>query len=72
MRIVVTLLVASCCIALASGNVNAVTVDTLTYEGMAYNCASILTEVPIMYRQAKMTARGITVQQEQEENQRGK
>ena len=73
MRIVITLLVASCCIALASGNVNAVTADTLTWEGMAYNRASILTEVPMMYRslQAKMTVRGIAVQQELEENQRG-
>ena len=73
MRIVIALLVASCCIALASGNVNAVTADILTCEGMVYSRASILTEVPMMYQslKAKMTARGMTVQQEQEENQRG-
>jgi hypothetical protein len=40
---------------------------------MVYSRASILTEVPMMYQslKAKMTARGMTVQQEQEENQRG-
>ena len=73
MRIVITLLVASCCIALASGNVNAVTADILNCEGMVYSRASILTEAPMMYQslKAKMTPRGMTVQQEQEENQRG-
>ena len=73
MRIVVTLPVASCYVARASGNVNAETADILTCEGMVYSRASILTEVPMMYQslKAKMTARGMTVQQEQEENQRG-
>ena len=68
MRIVITLLVASCCIALASGNVNAVTADILTCEGMVYSRASILTEAPMMHQslKAKMTAR-----QEREENRRG-
>jgi hypothetical protein len=47
MRTVATLLVASCCIALTSGNVNAVTADTLACEAMVHECASILTEVPV-------------------------
>jgi hypothetical protein len=51
--IVLTLLVASCCIALTSGNVNAVTADILTGEGMAYNRASRLAEVPAMYQSLK-------------------
>jgi hypothetical protein len=40
---------------------------------MVYSRASILTEVPMMYqsREAKMTALGVTVQQEQEENKGG-
>jgi hypothetical protein len=59
MRIVVRLPVASCCVARASGNVNAVTADILTREGMARNRASILIE-------AKMTVR-----REREENRRG-
>ena len=53
MRIVITLLVASCFIALASGNVNAVTADILTGEGMAYNRAWRLAEVPAMYQGLK-------------------
>ena len=64
----VTLLVASCCIALASGNVIAVTADMLTGEGMVCNPASILAEVPMMYRSFKAK---MTVQREREENQRG-
>lgn len=73
MRIMITLLVASCCIALASGNVNAVTADVLTCERMVCGRAGILTEVPMMHQslKAKTTARGMTVQQEQEENRRG-
>jgi hypothetical protein len=68
MGIVVALLVASCCIALTSGNVNAVTADILTGEGMAYNRASILAEVPMMYQSLKAK---MTVQREREENRRG-
>ncbi len=68
MRIVVTLLVARCRTALASGNVNAVTADGLTCDGMGYNRASILTEVPVKHQGLKAR---MTVRQEQEENQRG-
>ena len=68
MRIVVTLLVASCRIALASGNLNAATADILTCEGMVYSRASILTGVPMMHPSLKAK---MTVRQEQEENQRG-
>jgi hypothetical protein len=59
MGIVVTFLVASWRTALTSGNVNAVTADILTGEGIVYNRASIHIE-------AKMAAR-----QEPEENRRG-
>jgi hypothetical protein len=55
----IVVLVASWRTALTSGNVNAVTADILTGEGMVYSRASILIE-------AKMTAR-----QEREENRRG-
>ena len=59
MRIVVTPPVASCYVAWAPGNVNAVTADLLTGDGMAHNRASI-------FIGAKMTVR-----QEREKNQRG-
>lgn len=64
----VTLLVASCCVALTSRNVNTVTADILTGEGILYNRTSILAEVPVMNQslRAKMT-----VQQKQEEIRRG-
>ena len=61
-------LVASWRTALTSGNVNAVTADILTGEGMAYNRASILAEVPMMYQSLKAK---MTVQREREENRRG-
>jgi hypothetical protein len=68
MRIVATLLVASCCIALTSGNVNAVTADILACEAMEHERASMLTEVPVTYQSPKAK---MMVPQEQEENQRG-
>jgi hypothetical protein len=45
----------------------AVTADMLTGEGMVCNPASILAEVPMMYRSLKEK---MAVQREQEENQR--
>jgi hypothetical protein len=40
---------------------------------MAFSRTSILTEVPLIHQslEAKITASGMTVQREQEENQRG-
>jgi hypothetical protein len=55
--IVVTFLVASCCIALTPGNVNTVTADILTGEGMV-----------AMYQSLKAK---ISVRREREEKRRG-
>jgi hypothetical protein len=68
MRIVATLLFASCCIGLTLGNVNAVTAATLACETLEHEGASILTEVPVTYPGLKAK---MTVPQGQEENQRG-
>lgn len=72
MRIMITPLIAAGRFALASGSVNLATADISTCERTGHSRASILTEVPMMYqsRKAKMTARGVTIQQQQEENQR--
>jgi hypothetical protein len=68
MRIVPTLLVATCCIALTSGNVTAVTADLLACEARVHERASILTEGPVTQQSLKLK---MMVPQEQEENQRG-
>src|ERR1017187_4821099 len=57
MRIVVTLPVASCYVAWASGNVNAVTADLLTCEGTAHNRASIPIEAKMTVRQDRKSTR---------------
>ena len=73
MRVVTTLLAASCRLVLASGNINLPAADILTCEKTDCSSASMFTEFPVVHRSLKatVTAPGTTVRQEQEENQRG-
>ncbi len=74
MRIVITLLIAAGRFALASGSVSLAMADILTCGRTVYGRALILAEAPMIHqsREAKMTALGVKVQQEPEENQGGK
>jgi hypothetical protein len=68
MRIVATLLVASCCIALTLGKLNAATAGISACAALEHERASILTEVPVTCQRLKAK---MMVPQGQEVNQRG-